>query len=251
MLDNGVGCDDPEAFSRIGMRQNLRREDDSRLRAVAKFQDYFQAVISRYGVGSYYALNKLGDEFCTRSKKSGVTTVTRVERRKMSGYKCPCYLDMNFQSLQSEIGNESVQLDSGTEIKVLKLHPDLIHLLQGAGHETLCKNLKAVYYSYLGVETSSQIQGSPSCQSPGFLYFEQTMKRCLVEGVWGMPKGGVGSRAGGLDMLTKLQNAFTSPKKTRAKNGENAFLLRVASVAKRKCNLQTNWMRPAPTRMIR
>ena len=34
---------------------------------------------------------------------------------------------------------------------------------------------------------------------------------------------------------------------TRAKNGENAFLLRVA---KRKCDLKTNWMRPAPTRMI-
>jgi len=84
VLDNGVGCDDPEAFSRLGLRQNLRCEDDSRLRAVAKFQDYFQAPISRYSVGSYYALNKLGDGFRTRSKKSGVTTVTRVERRKMS-----------------------------------------------------------------------------------------------------------------------------------------------------------------------
>ena len=37
---------------------------------------------------------------------------------------------------------------------------------------------------------------------------------------------------------------------TRGKNGENTFLLRVASVAKRKYDLQTNWMRPAPTRMI-
>jgi len=47
--------------------------------------------------------------------------------------------------------------------------------------------------------------------------------------------------------------AYTSthtPDKTRATNGENAFLLRVASVAKHKCDLWTNWMRPAPTRMI-
>ena len=28
VLDNGVGCDDPEAFSRLGLRQNLRCEDD-------------------------------------------------------------------------------------------------------------------------------------------------------------------------------------------------------------------------------
>ena len=38
--------------------------------------------------------------------------------------------------------------------------------------------------------------------------------------------------------------------KTCVENGENGFLLRVASVAKRECDLQTNWMRPAPTRMI-
>ena len=210
VLDNGFGCDDPEAFSRIGMRQNLRREDDSRLCAVSKFQDYFQAAISRYGVGSYYALNKLGDSFRTRSKKSGVTTVTRVVRLKMSGYKCQCFTDMNVQSLHTDIGNETIELDSGTEIKVLKLHPDLIHLLKGTGQETLCKNLKAIYYSYLGVETSPQIQGSPGIRIPGFLHFQQTMKRCFAEGVWDTPKGAVGSR-GGLDMLTKLQNAFRSP----------------------------------------
>jgi len=47
-----------------------------------------------------------------------------------------------------------------------------------------------------------------------------------------------------------LLHAFIG-EKTRAKNGENGLLLRVASVAKHECDLETNWMRPAPTRMIR
>jgi len=40
------------------------------------------------------------------------------------------------------------------------------------------------------------------------------------------------------------------PVKTRAKNGEHGFLLRVASVAKRECAPWTNRRRPAPTQMI-
>jgi len=39
--------------------------------------------------------------------------------------------------------------------------------------------------------------------------------------------------------------------KNPAKMAANRFLSRVRSAAKRECEPQTNWMRPAPTRMIR
>jgi len=42
---------------------------------------------------------------------------------------------------------------------------------------------------------------------------------------------------GGKTSLWAITEKPASGRKTRAKNGENAFLLRVASVAKRKCDL--------------
>jgi len=38
--------------------------------------------------------------------------------------------------------------------------------------------------------------------------------------------------------------------KARENHGENRTLSRVSSVGKRECDLWTNWMRPAPMRMI-
>ena len=179
IVDNGKGCINFEAFARLGSRFNNRREEDPNEAQLSVFSDFFEARISRYGVGSYHGQNKLGDEFHTRSKQAGKNLVMRVVRSKACGWSTQCSYEAGkmAQSLSTEIQSFSEGLDSGTEIKVLKLDNDFTDLLaMEESREMLCKNMKAIYFNY--VEALPQNE-----EGPGYRRFVSTMRQCMNNGV--------------------------------------------------------------------
>jgi len=53
-----------------------------------------------------------------------------------------------------------------------------------------------------------------------------------------------------LQPLAASRGDQTLPENSREKNGGNTIFDEVTPVAQRKCDPQTNWMRPAPMQMI-
>ena len=72
-----------------------------------------------------------------------------------------------------------------------------------------------------------------------------------VFAVLSQPDVGVANVANLIDIPGSASIPGAASKKPCENGSENRFLSRVRSVAKRECEPSTNWMRPAPTRMIR